>query len=168
MIHVNSSLRLATTVLMLGGLAACGPANQNSTVSAYAVGAQGAVRYGTVVGMRPVQVAGMRSGLGTTAGALGGGVIGSTVGGDWRARTVASVAGALIGGVAGTLVEEGATGGQAMEFIIRSDEGEDLAVIQSNEQGLQVGERVALSYTDRVRIMRSASAAPVGYAPAGK
>jgi len=168
MTRLSLSLRLAASLMLVGSLAACGPANQNSTVSTYAVGTQGVVRYGTIVGMRPVQVAGTRTGLGTTAGAVGGGVIGSTIGGDWRARAVGSVAGALLGGVAGTVIEEGATSGQAVEFIIRADGGPDQAVIQTNEQGLQVGERVALSYTDRVRIARAANAPPVGYAPAGK
>ncbi len=169
MIGLRLSLRLVAVLLLPAALLACGPANQNSTVSTYAVGTQGSVRYGTVVGMRPVQVAGTRSGVGTTAGAVGGGLIGSTIGGDWRARTVAGVAGALIGGVAGTVVEEGVTGGQAMEFIIRGDEGgPDQAVIQTNEQGLRVGERVALSYTDRVRIARAVNAPPVSYTPGGK
>lgn len=169
MIRLRLVLRLAAVFLLPGALLACGPANQNSTVSTYAVGTQGSVRYGTVVGMRPVQVAGTRSGVGTAAGAVGGGLIGGTIGGDWRARTVGGVAGALLGGVAGTVVEEGVTGGQAVEFIIRGDEGgPDQAVIQTNEQGLRVGERVALSYTDRVRIARAVNAPPVRYTPGGK
>ena len=91
MIRLRLSLRLAAVFLLPGALLACGPANQNSTVSTYAVGTQGSVRYGTVVGMRPVQVAGTRSGVGTAAGAVGGGLIGGTIGGDWRARTVGGV-----------------------------------------------------------------------------
>ncbi|MES2711446.1 MAG: glycine zipper 2TM domain-containing protein [Pseudomonadota bacterium] len=169
MIRLRLSLRLAAVFLLPVALLACGPANQNSTVSTYAVGTQGSVRYGTVVGMRPVQVAGTRSGVGTAAGAVSGGLIGGTIGGDWRARTVGGVAGALLGGVAGTVVEEGVTSGQAVEFIIRSDDGApDQAVIQTNEQGLRVGERVALSYTDRVRIARAVNAPPVVYSPTGK
>ncbi len=169
MIGLRLSLRLAAVLLLPATLLGCGPANQNSTVSTFAVGTQGSVRYGTVVGMRPVQVAGTRSGVGTAAGAVGGGLIGGTIGGDWRARTVGGVAGALLGGIAGTVVEEGVTGGQAVEFIIRGDQGgPDQAVIQTNEQGLRVGERVALSYTDRVRIARAVNAPPVSYTPGGK
>ena len=57
----------------------------------------------------------------------------------------------------------------ALEFIIRGDQGgSDQAVIQTNEQGLRVGERVALSYTDRVRITRAVNAPPVSYTPGGK
>ena len=156
MTRLRLSLRLAAAFMLPVALIACGPANQNSTVSTFAVGTQGSVRYGTVVGMRPVQVAGTRSGVGTGRG-------------DWRARTVGGVAGALLGGLAGTVVEEGVSGGQGVEFIIRGDEGgPDQAVIQTNEQGLRVGERVALSYTDRVRIARAVNAPPVGYSPGGK
>lgn len=153
---------LALCVLALAPLAACAPTGQNSTVAAYSVGQAGAVQYGTIVGMRPVQVTGSRSGLGTAGGAVGGALIGSTIGGDWRARTVGGVAGALLGGLAGTAVEEGVTGGQAVEFIVRTDNGPDQAIIQSNEGNLQVGDRVALTYTDRVRIIRATDAPLVG------
>jgi outer membrane lipoprotein SlyB len=160
---------LPVSVLVLAGaLAACAPAAQNSTVSPYAVGAQGYVTYGTIVGTRPVTVTGTRSGLGLGAGAISGGLIGSTVGRGWQANTLGGVAGALIGGLAGAAIEEGVTSGQAVEFTIQEDGGQPIAVVQTNELALQVGERVAISRTDRVRLSRAAVPPPsVGGYPSG-
>lgn len=156
-----------TALLLAGSLAACAPAAQNSTVSAYAIGSQGWVTYGTIVGMRPVRVTGTRSGLGVGAGALTGGLVGGTIGQGWRSHTVGGVAGALIGGIAGAAIEEGLTSGDAVEFTIQEDGGQPIAVVQTNELALQVGERVAVSRTDRVRLSRAAVPPPAagGYPP---
>lgn len=145
-------LRLSA-ILLLCGIAACAPAT-NSTVERQALGIQGTVFRGTIIAMRPVAVSGTRSGIGPAAGAVGGGFLGSTVGGDWRARTVGGVVGALAGGVVGGAIEESATRGEAMEFIIRRDAGGERVVTQTNELGLQVGERVMVTETDRARISR--------------
>lgn len=153
----------AAAILALGlVLSACAPAT-NSTVDRSVLGASGYVSSGTIVGMRPVAVQGSRTGIGAGTGAVAGGLVGSTIGGDWRARTVAGVVGALAGGIAGAAVEEGVTRGDAMEFIIRDDDGQTRAVVQTNELGLQVGERVLITQTDRVRLSRAGGAAPVGY-----
>lgn len=157
-------------VLALGaGLVACAPAG-NSTVDRSMLGASGYVSSGTIVGMRPVAVQGSRTGVGAGAGAVAGGLIGSTIGGDWRARTVGGVIGALAGGVAGGAIEEGVTRGNAMEFIIRDDNGQMRSVIQTNELNLAVGERVIMTQTDRVRLSRAGGGGPVAYGapyPAG-
>lgn len=142
-----------SAIMLIFGLAACAP-QTNSTIDRNALGIQGTVERGTIIAMRPVTVSGTRSGLGPTAGAVGGGFLGSTIGGDWRARTVGGVVGALAGGVAGAAIEESATRGQAMEFIIRRDVGGERVVIQTNELGLQVGERVMVTETDRARLSR--------------
>jgi outer membrane lipoprotein SlyB len=41
-----------------------------------------------------------------------------------------------------------------MEFVIRPDSGGERVVTQTNELGLQVGERVMVTETDRARISR--------------
>jgi outer membrane lipoprotein SlyB len=89
------------------------------------------------------------------AGAVGGGLLGSTVGGDWRGRTVGGVVGALAGGVVGGAIEESATRGEAYEFIIRPDFGGERVITQTNELGLQVGERIIVTETDMARISRA-------------
>jgi len=173
----QSPLRLAAAAWLVaalgGGLAGCAPANTNTTYTAGAIGVAAEVRYGTIIGMRPVQIAGSQTGAGTVAGGLAGGVLGSTIGGDWRARTVAGVGGALIGAVAGTAIERGVTQGVAVEFTIRPQGGgPDFTVVQTNELALQPGETVAVSFGDRVRLARAlppdaAAPAPAAYqAPA--
>lgn len=159
---VPAALALTLTA---AGLVACAPVNTNTTYGAGSIGVAAQVRYGTIVGMRPVQIAGSQSGLGAATGGIAGGVIGSTIGGDWRARTLAGVGGALLGAGAGYLAERGMTQGEAVEFTIRPDGGgPDYTVVQTNELGLQVGERVAVSFGDRARINRVAPG-PAAYAP---
>jgi outer membrane lipoprotein SlyB len=55
----------------------------------------------------------------------------------------------------------GAAGAQAAvpaetEFVIRSDDGRTLSVMQSNDQNFHAGERVALSRGARTRVVRPA------------
>ena len=158
-------------LLALGLAAGCAPTNTNTTFTAGSIGVAAQVRYGTIVGMQPVAIQGSQSGAGGLVGGLAGGAIGSTIGGDWRARTLAGVGGALLGAGAGVLAERGMTQGSAVQFTIRPDGGgPDFTVVQTNELGLQVGERVAVSFGDRARLQRvapgPAAYAPPGYAPA--
>jgi outer membrane lipoprotein SlyB len=152
------SVMAAVTTL---GLTACGPSNTNTTYTAGSIGVAAQVRYGTILAMRPVQIAGSQSGVGGLAGTVAGGALGSTIGGDWRARTAAAVGGAVVGGLAGSAVEKGATQGQAVEFTIRPDGGgADFTVVQSNELAFQPGERVTVSFGDQVRLSRGAPPPP--------
>lgn len=151
-IHRLAVLLLA--VLLPLTLGACVPANGNTSVSRYSVGTAGVVSYGTIMAMTPVQITGTRTGLGAGVGGIGGSLIGSTIGGGWQAQTIAAVAGGLIGALAGAAVEEGVTSGQGMRFIVRLDNGMDIEVVQTNELGLMLGERVAVSQGDRVRLAR--------------
>lgn len=160
-----SQARLARAALLAallaGGLAACAPANTNTSYTAGAIGVAAEVRYGTIVGMRPVRIEGSQSGVGTVAGGVTGGLLGSTIGGDWRARTVAGVVGAGLGALAGNAIERGATQGEAVEFTIRPQGGApDFSVVQTNELQLQPGEFVAVSFGDRVRLARAQPPAP--------
>jgi outer membrane lipoprotein SlyB len=159
---------LAAALALVALAPACAPTNTGTTVPAYALGGAASVTYGTIVGTRPVTVAGNQRGVGTVAGAAAGGLAGSFIGGDWRSNAIAGIGGALIGGIAGNAIERGVTTGQAVEFIVRLDNGGDIAVVQTNEQALQAGERVVITRGDRIRISRAAGGPPpVAYAPPG-
>ncbi len=168
---LRSTLGTAGLALVLAaGLSACAPTNTNTTYTAGSIGVAAQVRYGTIVGMMPVQIQGSQSGTGAVVGGLAGGAIGSTIGGDWRARTRAAVGGSLIGAGLGAAAEQGMTQGQAVQFTIRPDGGgPDYTVVQSNELNFQIGERVAVSFGDQARLQRVAPGQPGYYAPtAGK
>lgn len=154
---------LAALALAGGVVSACAPAQTGATYSSAGLGRAASVSYGTIVGMRPVQVSGGQgSGVGTLAGAAAGGVAGSFIGGDTRSNILAGLGGALLGGLAGSAVERGVTSGTAIEFFVREDRGGDIAVVQTNEDGLQVGDRVVISRGDRTRISRAAGGPPPG------
>ncbi|HWL82987.1 MAG TPA: glycine zipper 2TM domain-containing protein [Roseomonas sp.] len=159
--------RVALSVLLLSGtVAACAPQQTGTSYSPAALGRTASVSYGTIIGTRPVEIQGSGSGVGTAAGAVAGGVAGSFIGGDWRSNALAGLGGAVLGGLAGNAIGRGTTGGQAVEFFIREDQGGDISVVQTNEEGLQAGDRVAISRGDRTRITRAAGGPPSGaYAP---
>lgn len=144
---------------------ACAPANTGSTVSTRSLGGAASVSFGTIVGSRPVQVQGGGSGIGAVGGAVAGGIAGSAIGGGWRGPALAGLGGALLGGLAGNAIERGVTSGSAIEFIVREDRGGDIAVVQTNEEGLQVGDRVVITRGDRVRLSRAAGSPGPGMAP---
>ncbi|MCI0752180.1 glycine zipper 2TM domain-containing protein [Teichococcus vastitatis] len=155
--------RAAACLLVLGGgLAACAPQQTGSSYSSGAVGRAASVNYGTIVGLRPVQVQGGGSGIGTAAGAVAGGVGGSFIGGDWRSNALAGLGGALLGGLAGNALGGGVSGGNAVEYFVREDNGGDISVVQTGEEGLQAGDRVVIVRGDRTRISRAAGGPPPG------
>ena len=146
--------------LLAGGLAACAPQDTGGVYSTAAIGRSAMVSYGTIVGTRPVTVRGNGAGVGTAAGAVAGGVAGSFIGGDRRSNVIAGLGGALIGGLAGNAIGSGVSSGQAIEFTIREDAGGDFQTVQTNEEGLQAGDRVVISRGDRTRISRAAGGPP--------
>jgi len=134
------------------GLLNCGGPPPNSTYGAYSVGEMASVSYGTIVSMRPVAIQTPPTGIGALTGAAAGGVAGSYIGGDPRANILGAIGGALLGGIAGSAVEGSLSGGRAIEFIIRLDDGRTVSVVQSNENRFAIGQRVAVIYGRRVRL----------------
>ncbi|MFC7608175.1 outer membrane lipoprotein [Teichococcus aestuarii] len=159
--RLSRSLRAGLAVMLIGGtVAACAPQQTGATYSSAALGRAASVSYGTIVGMRPVQVQGNSSGVGTAAGAVAGGVAGSFIGGDWRSNALAGLGGAVLGGLAGNAIGRGVSDGQAVEFFVREDQGGDISVVQTNEEGLGVNDRVVIARGDRTRLSRAAGGPP--------
>ncbi len=164
----GKGLRLAVGLAL--ALGACAPVNTNTTYGAGSIGVAAQVRHGTVVGMQPVAIAGSQSGIGAGVGGVSGALLGSTAGYGRRgyySRPGAGIAGTVLGGLvgagAGALVENATTSGSAIEFIIRLDGGgPDYTLVQTNELGIHVGERVAVSFGNRARLSR-AGGGPSGY-----
>ena len=102
------------------------------------------VEFATVDSVRPVQIEGTKTAIGSVAGAAIGGVAGSSVGGG-KSSTVGAVVGTVVGGVAGSAIEEVATRRQGMEITVKLENGQYRAIVQQDEgENFQPGERVRL------------------------
>jgi outer membrane lipoprotein SlyB len=150
----SRSLAAALCLVALLGLGACAPRNTNTTYTGADIGRTAQVSYGVIVSMRPVTIQGGESGVGTFGGAAAGGIAGSFIGGDPRMNILGAIGGAILGGLAGSAVEGSARVANAVEFIIREDNGQTISVVQTNEEGFQAGERVVLTRGARTRIAR--------------
>jgi len=105
------------------------------------------VTYGTLVGVRPVQIQGGDDSnvIGALGGAVLGGFLGNTVGGG-TGRSLATAAGAIAGGVAGQGVQGSINKTQGVELEIRKDDGNTIMVVQKQGNSrFAVGQRVALA-----------------------
>ncbi|TCL02652.1 MULTISPECIES: glycine zipper 2TM domain-containing protein [Sodalis] len=142
-------------VVTLAGLTLAGCANNNGlsgdVYSASEAKEVQSVTYGTLVGVRPVQIQGGEDSniIGTIGGAVLGGLVGNTIGGG-AGRGVATAAGAVVGGVAGQNVGSAMNRTQGVELTIREDDGRTIIVVQ--KQGptrFSVGQRVAMAGNGR-------------------
>lgn len=141
----------------LASVAACAP---NISPDSYAAGAVGQVNRtvrGVVISARPVAIGGTQSGIGTGAGAVAGGVAGSTVGGSVQANIVGAVGGALIGGIAGAMVEDAASRQTGMEYVVQTDNGALLTVVQGAVPAFGMRQKVLVIYGGRSRIVEDPS-----------
>jgi outer membrane lipoprotein SlyB len=138
----------------LAGLSACAPQYTGTTYSGYEVGQPAAVDRGVIVSARDVEVRGPNSGVGTVVGAGTGAVAGSYIGHGGRGSFLGAIGGAVVGGIVGTAVEDAATRGYATEFVIQRSDGAQFSVVQTNEDRLQVGERVVVIYGAQTRLAR--------------
>jgi outer membrane lipoprotein SlyB len=142
------------------GLAACAPQYTNTSYTSADIGRSAEVSYGVIVSMRNVQVQGPPTGVGTVGGAVAGGVAGSFIGhGDPAAGIIGVIGGAILGGLAGNAIESGASTGNAVEFIIREDNGQTISVVQTNEESFRPGERVVITRGARTRLSHTAPGA---------
>lgn len=150
--------RALARLILVASVVGCAPSRTSEVYSANQIGRTAVVTYGTVVGMREVPIEGTSGGTGTAIGAVGGGVAGSFIGGDWRSNVLAGLAGAVIGGVIGNQAERAMTRGTATEFTVRESDGQTIAVVQTNEAGLMIGDRVRILRSDRTRLVRDSGA----------
>jgi outer membrane lipoprotein SlyB len=129
------------SVLLSGCMNTAGP----NVYSAQDVGMAQTVRFGTVIALRPVDIQGQQTPVGTLAGAAVGGIAGSELGGG-KGSVITTILGAVVGGVAGTMGEQALTQSQGVEITVREDNGTVRAYVQKVEKDeiFQVGERVRI------------------------
>ncbi|UDW84370.1 glycine zipper 2TM domain-containing protein [Pasteurella canis] len=110
------------------------------------------ISYGTIVSSRPVKIQADNQGIiGTLGGGALGGIAGSTIGGG-TGQMIATTVGAIAGAVIGSKVEEKATQVDALELVIRKDNGQEIVVVQKYDASLMAGARVRIVGGSRVNV----------------
>lgn len=134
-------------------LAACA---SNISPQTYSVGSVGQINRtvsATVVSAREVDITGT-TGLGGTAGAATGGVIGSAAGGNnTRGNIVGAIGGAVIGGLAGAAIEGNATRQKGIEYVVETDNGTLMTIVQGVEPVFTASEKVLVLYGSPSRLI---------------
>ena len=144
---------IAIIVLPLCALYGC---MRNISPDSYAVGSVGQVNRavrGKVISARLVNILGSQTGVGTTAGAAAGGVAGSAIGGAARENIIGAIGGAVVGGIIGSITEEGATQQQGMEYVVETENGSLITVVQGTDPCLNIGDKVIVIYGQRSRVI---------------
>ena len=108
-------------------------------------------KVGTVESVHKVRIEGTQSEVGTTAGAIVGGIAGSGASGG-KTGQVAAVLGAVVGGIAGAAAEEGYTREDGLEYAIKLDDGSYISVVQAANKNEEIksGDKVRIIENDGV------------------
>lgn len=149
--------RYVPMVLAALALGACSSAPSASSYSRNQALQASQVQKGKIVSSREVEVEGTKSGVGSTAGAVGGGVAGSFIGGGWRSNLLGAVGGAVIGGLGGGAAEEALTKSTGTEFVVQLDNGQTISVVEANDENLVPGDRVMVLQGGRTRVVRDSA-----------
>lgn len=134
---------------LLGGCAA------NISPDTYSVGSVGQVNRtiaATVISVRSVHIAGTR-GTGQAAGAAAGAVAGSSLGGSSRDGLVGAIGGAIVGGIAGAVVESSATKQDGLEYVVQTENGNLMTIVQGADPVFPVGHNVLVLYGAPSRVI---------------
>ena len=114
-------------------LAACAPPQSGNLVNANQSQVAQRVSLGTIIGVQQVAVQGGNRGA-EIAGTAAGGAIGVAAGnqiGDGSGRDAARVIGGVIGAAAGNRAASNVTTQQSLQWTVRLDNGQTIAVIQA-------------------------------------
>ncbi|MEN0075465.1 MAG: hypothetical protein AAGC69_13835 [Paracraurococcus sp.] len=144
--------RLALSLALLLGLAACGDRYSPDTYATRAVQQANKVEQGMVVGIRKVQISAEGS-TGAAAGAAAGGVIGARIAGGGIGAALGGVGGALVGGLVGRASESAAVDTEAYEYVVRTEKEELLSVTQTDKVPLVIGQKVLVITGNQARVV---------------
>lgn len=149
-LKIFSQLFLASITAFL--FCGCAPNISPNSYNVQNVGSVQNVISGVIVEARPVQV-NRNTGIGGIAGAVAGGAAGSAIGGGARANIIGGVGGALAGGLLGSAIEGGVSRQTGIEYIVRTNKGNMLSVVQGPQMPLAVGQRVLVIMGNPARII---------------
>jgi outer membrane lipoprotein SlyB len=136
--------KIQTIILILVAsiLGACATSNSGDVYRREDTRKIQSVRMGVIESVRTVKLEGTNSNIGTAAGAVVGGIAGSTVG-----EGKGSAIGAVAGGIAGSAIEEVATRTDGVEITVKLDNGSLVAIVQEATETFKPGEKVRLIET---------------------
>jgi outer membrane lipoprotein SlyB len=139
---------LLLLLLIATGLAGCASSLSGESYSRSEARTVQRVEYGIIEQLRPVKVEGTKTAVGSGAGAIAGGIAGSSIGRDTTSKVMA-VIGAVAGGMAGAAIEEGVTRTHGVEITVKMQNGRTIAIVQT----LSPNERFAVG--EQVRVIHS-------------
>lgn len=144
------AIAMCSAALVLTGCA------QNISPQTYSVGSVGQVNRtvsASVISAREVEVTGS-TGVGATAGTGIGAVIGSAAGGNnSRGNIVGAIGGAVIGGIAGAAADTQATRQKGMEYVVETENGNLMTIVQGTDPVFQIGQKVLVLYGSPSRLI---------------
>ena len=144
-----------SVVVALAALSLIGCASDISPKT-YSVGSVGQINRtiaATVISVREVDVAGT-TGVGGSAGTAAGAVAGSSAGGNnSRGNIVGAIGGAVIGGLAGAAIEANATKQKGMEYVVETENGNLMTIVQGIEPVFTTGQKVLVLYGSPSRLI---------------
>jgi outer membrane lipoprotein SlyB len=127
----------------------------NISPQTYSVGSVGQVNRtvsATVISVREVNVAGT-TGLGGGAGSAAGAVAGSNMGSDGRDHLLGAIGGAVAGGLAGAAIEGNATKQKGMEYVVETENGNLMTIVQGTDPVFTEGQKVLVLYGSPSRLI---------------
>lgn len=128
----------------------------NISPQSYSVGSVGQVNRtvaATVISVRSVNIAGT-TGVGGATGTASGVIIGSAAsGGNGRGSALGAIAGAVAGGLIGAAIESNATQQSGNEYVLETENGNLMTIVQGLEPMFLVGQKVLILYGSPARII---------------
>lgn len=131
-------------------LGACSSNHSPNSYDSRAVGQVNRVERGTIESYRWVQIERRNSGVGTLAGAGIGAAAGSTVGsgrGRGAENVIGAIGGALLGGLIGNSIEKSGSKSGGFEYLIRTDSGALVSLVQQDTSPLPEGAPVVIMFS---------------------
>lgn len=133
-------------VSLLTMLAGCTEIPGQNVYDEVEIGKQTDISFGKILAIRHVKVQAHPTGVGTMAGAAGGGLAGTNIG-NGSGEIGAVIAGAIIGGIVGSIAEKAMMDKVGIEYIIRKENGKTVSIVQNiskDDKPLKVGQRVMI------------------------
>ena len=127
-----------------------------------------AIEYGTIKNSLPVKIKGESNWIGTTAGAMIGGLLGTQVCGEeevvgTKCQDIAVVFGTIGGAAAGTVIQATLGNHNGYQYIVKinscgessleCENNQDKAFVQGDNDQIPNGQKVVIIYGKDVRIM---------------